>query len=303
MNTKRKSKIMVVLFLAPTLFLYIALLIYPTIQALRYSLYDWTGFDFANAVFIGLGNFREAIGDKWVHVALMNNILLLILGGAFMFILALFFAVALSNKKTKGKRFFKMLILFPLLVNEVGIALFWTFILNDRIGLLNGSLRALGLDFMTQIWLGKREWALVAVIFVIVWTAIGFYTLLLLSGIKQIPIDINDAARIDGANEFQRFWYVTLPLLRDTVATGIVLWTIYALRSFGIIWAMTQGGPARRTHVLSTLMFENIATTYQTKAHFRFGYAASLAVIQFGLVLIFAAIFFVLSRRKSIELS
>ena len=303
MIDQRRRKTMIVIFLLPTVLLYVGLLIYPTTQALRFSFYDWKGFSLANAKYIGLGNFQEAIGDKWVHVAITNNALIVFVGGAFMFLLAIFFAVVLAEKRTKGKRLFKLLIMLPLLINEVGIALFWTFVVNDRFGLLNGTLRALGLGAWTQVWLGEKEWARVVVIFVIVWTAIGFYMMLLHAGIKQIPSEIGDAARVDGANDIQRFFFVTLPLLRDVFATGIILWTIYALRSFGIIWAMTQGGPARSTHVLSTLMFENIATTYKSQASFRFGYAASLAVIQFAIVLIFSAAFFLLSRKERVEYS
>lgn len=300
MSGRRKGKSIIVVFLAPAVLLYTALFLYPVLDAFRISLYDWKGFNFANAQFIGLGNFVEAFGDKWVLVSLRNALYISLIGGVLIFGLALFFAVALTLPRIKGKGFFQTTIFFPYLMSGVGVGLFWTFVFNPTFGILNSALRAAGLERLAIPWLGLPGPALGAVIFVTVWWGLGFYMIFLMAGIRAIPPNVYDAARIDGANERQLFRYVTLPLLRDFLAIALVYWLIEALKVFDVVWVMTQGGPGNQTQVLTTYMYR-MAFGSGTNIT-RLGYGTSIAVILFGLVFMASLLFFIIAREEAVEL-
>ncbi len=300
---RRREKGIIFLFLAPAVLLYSLLFLYPTIDALRICLYDWNGLNFANARFIGLGNFVEAWGDKWVRVAVRNNFLIMTLGGVLMFSLSLVFAVALTTGRIKGKSFFRTVIFFPYMMSGVGVGLFWTFVLNNRFGALNGILRALGLGSLARPWLAEPRLALGSVIYVAVWWGIGFYMLFLEAGIESIPADLFDAARVDGATERQSFFYVTLPLLREFLAVAIVLWMIGALKTFGVVLLMTAGGPANQTQVLSTYMALQSFNLGGASAGaiFRFAYGTAIGVILSILVVLVSLLYFRLRREEAVE--
>jgi len=303
MRGRRKGKGIVIAFLAPAILLYSIFEVYPALDAFRICFFEYTGYYLTDAEFIGLANFREVVKDKIIRLALINNILIMTVGGALIFSLALFFAVVVGGGggfgiRIRGSRIFRTIIFFPYILSEVAIALLWTFIYNPRWGMLNLTLRAIGLGSLAKPWLAKRELAMPAIIFVIAWSAVGFYMTLLMAGIRSIPEDYYDAARVDGANDRQLFFHITLPLLRDVLVIGIVYWMIRAVKMFGIIWAMTKGGPANFTHVMSTYMYQ-MAFPYQVSI-LRLGYATTIAVAQLGLVIILSILFFRLTTREII---
>ncbi len=298
MTSRRPIRWIIPVFLAPALLVYSLFFIYPAADAFRISLYDWTGFG-SNARFIGLKNFGEALQDRIVRLAFSNNVLIMFGGGAVLFTLALYFAVTLTNPKVKGRTFLRIVLFFPYTINAVGIAFLWLFILNPQMGLLNGTLDALGLDKLTQVWLGRRDLAMASIIWVIIWTVIGFYTILLQAGIENIPQDLRDAARVDGAEGSALFRYITLPLLRDVLAVAVTYWIIEALQVFSIVYAMTRGAPAGETHTVATYMY-TVALPQFTPI-LRFGYGTAIAVLQFILVVTASAVYFRLIRREAVE--
>jgi len=285
-------------FLAPALLFYTLFFVYPAIDAFRISLYDWSGFGI-NAKFIGLKNFAEALGDQYVRLSLSNNLLIMVAGGALLFTLALYFAVVLTTPTVKGRGLLRVVLFFPYTINAVGIAFLWLFILNPQFGLLNGTLDDLGLDKLTQIWLGTRGLAMACIIWVIVWMVIGFYTILLQAGIENIPQDLRDAAMADGAEGATLFFYVTLPLLRDVLAVAVTYWIIDALQVFTIVYALTKGGPAKGTNTVSTYMYS--VALPQDAPILRFGYGTAIAVMLFILVVVASAVYFRLIRREAVE--
>jgi len=296
---RRKNRSMILVFLAPAILVYGVFFLYPAASALRISLYKWSGFYFENATFVGLANFREAFNDRWMRLAFGNNLLIMGIGGLMMFSVALFFAAVLSNPRFKGRAFFKTTIFLPHVINVVGVALLWLFILQPRFGMLNTLLQAIGLDGLAQVWLGTRRLAIPLIIFVIVWYVIGFYMVLLLAGIESIPTDLFDAAKVDGANKLQVFRRITLPLLRDILAIAITYWMIGSLKVFGVVWALTRGQPANSTHTIATYMMEQ-ALPSQTSI-FRMGYGTAIGVLMFFAVFLVSLLFFGLSRSEAIE--
>ena len=296
---RKKGKGIIFTFLAPAILIYAVFFLYPSADAFRISLYKWSGFYFKNATFIGLGNFKEALNDKWMRLAFANNILIMVLGGIFMFAMALFFAVVLTNPRFKARTFFKTVIFLPNVINAVGVALLWVFILQPRFGMLNLLFRSIGLDNMAKVWLGSRGMAMSSIIFVIVWYVIGFYMVLLIAGIEGIPTDLYDAAKVDGASDWQTFWRVTMPLLRDMIVIAVIYWMIGALKIFGVVWALTRGQPANSTHTVATYMMGQ-ALPSQTSI-FRMGYGTAIAVLLFIAVFFISLLFFRLSRAEAIE--
>jgi len=296
---RKKGKGIIITFLAPAILIYAVFFLYPSADAFRISLYKWSGFYFKNATFIGLGNFKEALNDKWMRLAFGNNILIMVAGGIFLFAMALFFSVVLTNPRFKARTFFKTVIFLPNVINAVGVALLWVFILQPRFGMLNLLFRSIGLDSMAKVWLGSRGMAMPSIIFVIVWYVIGFYMVLLIAGIEGIPTDLYDAAKVDGASDWQTFWRVTMPLLRDMIVIAVIYWMIGALKVFGVVWAMTRGQPANSTHTVATYMMEQ-ALPSQTSI-FRMGYGTAIAVLLFIAVFFISMLFFRLSRAEAIE--
>jgi ABC-type sugar transport system permease subunit len=298
-TSRRQSKWIIPLFLLPSILLYTLFFIYPSIDAFRIATYDWSGFGDKNMKYIGLQNFLEAVRDPFVRSSLANNLIIMVPGGILLFALALYFAVVLTHPRFKGKRLLRTILFFPYVINEVGVAFLWLFILNPQFGLLNGTLEAIGLESLALPWLGQRNLAMAAIIWVIIWMDIGFYTILLQAGIDNIPQDLFDAAKVDGARGFSLFRHITWPLLRDVLAVAVTFWMIQALKVFGIIYAMTRGAPAGGTHSVATYMYA-IAMPW-AQAIFRFGYGTSIAVLSFIIIVGLSALFFRFIRREAVE--
>lgn len=296
---RRRGKTIIFVFLAPAILFYTVFFVYPAADAFRVSTWRWKGVSFENVEHVGLANFREALNDKWVKLAFTNNILIMIGGGALLLALALFLAVVLTREGFRGASFFKTIIFSPYAISSVGIALLWGFIYDPRFGLLNEFLRAIGLEALAKPWMARRETAWPALILVIVWSAVGFFMMLFIAGIQGIPSDYYGAARVDGANEWQLFRHVTIPLLREVLTIAIVYWMIAALRVFGIIWAMTRGGPAHVTQTVTTYFYH--LSLYGESRIFRMGYGTSIAVLLFLVILILSIVYLRLTRREAIE--
>jgi ABC-type sugar transport system permease subunit len=295
---RRRSKGIIFAFMTPGILIYALLFLYPAASALRISLYKWQGFKWETAEYIGLANFREALRDRWLLQALGTNAWFMIAGGVMLFILALFFAAVLTNTRYRGRTFFKTVIFLPHVINVVGVALLWVFVLNPRFGLLNSFLRSIGLDSLAKTWLAK-PYELHSFTFMLIWYVIGFYMVLLIAGMEGIPTDLYDAAKVDGANEWQCFRRVTLPLLRDVLAVGIIHWMIVAIKVFGIIWAIGRGQSFGDTNTIATYMMWYAST--RSSAVFRMGYGTSIAVVMFIIVFIISLLFFRISRTEAIE--
>jgi len=292
---KKKEKIKFFLvFLTPSLFLYILFVVYPYIQSFYISLFRWRGLS-RHLNFVGLANFQKLFRDNVFWIALKNNFVILIFAGLIILVIAMFFAVIISYK-IKGAIIFRITFFFPSLISFAAIAVLWSFIYNPSFGLLNSFLRLLRLDPLTHTWLGKPQTALPSVIITIIWYYAGFYMIIFLSTIQSIPPGFFEAAKLDGANSWQAFWHITLPLLREIIKIAVVYIIINALNIFDLIYIMTSGGPNRHTEVLSTYMYE------QAFKNSNFGYATSISVVLFILTLGMSILFLkILTKGKAVE--
>jgi raffinose/stachyose/melibiose transport system permease protein len=173
------------------------------------------------------------------------------------------------------------------------VGLIWTWIYHPDLGLLNQALTAMGLKAMTRNWLSDPNIALYPVIIAATWNAVGLPMLLYLAGLQTIPEELHEAAKVEGARPMQRFLYITFPLLRETTLVVLAITAINALKAYDIIYAMTNGGPANRTQLLSTWMY------FLTYNYNQVGLGTAIAVVLFSLTLIFAIPYIRFMTRKT----
>ncbi len=243
--------------------------------------------------FIGLANYREIFGDADFWSALTNNLIYAVTTVAGKIALALLLAIAL-NRAIPGRGYFRTVLFLPVVLSFVAIGVIWSFMLSFNYGILNLTLSMLGLDWLKHDWLGSADTALGSVIFVDIWKWFGFHMVIYLAGLQSIPKDLYEAAALDGAGAFSRFWRLTLPLLRPFTGINIMLATLGAFNVFDLIYVMTQGGPFKATNVA---MVEIYLQAFQFN---RFGYSAAMSVVLLLLVgILSASLLSILNRGRT----
>lgn len=280
----------------PAFLVYTLLFVIPALWAFWVSLHEWSGFG-RSMVYIGLGNYEEMAKDPIFWGALRRTMLIALLGGIGVFLLALLFS-AIFQQAVLGRRFFRALIFFPNVVPGIGVGLIWQFIYNNDWGPLSNLLQLLGLGALDTVWLGPNN-IIAALTVAIVWTYVGFYMIILSAGIDKIPLTYFEAAQIDGASQWQQFFYVTLPMIRDVLVVALVLWAIGSLKIFDIIVATTFPAPQPSTYTLTVYIW--VAAFGGYTPAFRLGYGTAMGVVLLILVLIAYGVIRLLSRRAAIE--
>ena len=266
------------LFLLPAVALYLTFVIYPIVQSLRYSLYDWNGIE-PLTDFIGLDNFRRAFSDQLFRDAIRHNGVIIVLSLFLQIPFALGLALLL-NVRLPGRALLRTMFFAPYILSEVVTAVVWRQILRPD-GLLDHTLTAVGAEGLIHEWLGDPDIVLYSLFFVISWKYFGFHMILILAGLQQIPKELNEAALLDGASSLQRFRYVTLPLLGPTIRVSVFLSIIGALQLFDLVWVTTRGGPIGASSTMATFLYEQFRRSL-------FGYASAVSIVIFGLCLVIA---------------
>ena len=285
-----RDNLTIALFLLPALTLFLLFVIYPIFQSIYYSLFDWKGFGPA-VDFVGLDNFTRILSDEVFLTALKNGLLIIVFSLVLQLPMALAMAV-LVGRDLPGRVFFRIIFFMPYVLSEVITALMWLFILNPdpERGFINAVL-VLFPGMEAQPWLGDTNIALFAVFVVLTWKYFGFHMLLYLAGLQNIPVEIEEAGRIDGANAFQNFFFITLPLLSSTIRTSVYLSVLGSVQQFILVWILTKGGPVNATETMATYMYRFGFVRFQL------GYGSAVAIYMFTLCLIFSLIYLRLTRR------
>ncbi|WP_082099609.1 carbohydrate ABC transporter permease [Demequina maris] len=268
-STRRRAGILILLLLLPGLALYALFVIAPLAQATFFSFFNWNGLgDLGDP--IGFANYERAWRDPMFHQALTNNVAVIGVSLAVQLPLALGLATLLTGR-FRGRGLFRVLFFVPYIMAEVVTGVLWKIILAPE-GLVNEVLRSVGLDSLAQPWLGNTTTVMPALLLVVTWKFYGFYTILFLAALQNVPRELVEAARIDGASRWQVFWNVTLPQIGPTVRISVFLAIIGSLQLFDLVWVMTQGGPAGASATMVTYMIRAGIQSYQ------FGYASAVAV-------------------------
>lgn len=292
---RKKRKILVLLI--PAFTLYGGLFLFPAVQAIWVSLHQWSGFT-TDMKFVGLRNFVEMTRDEFFWQTLGTTMKLVFIGGFSIFFLAFLFSYLLTAG-IKGRKIFRAIIFYPNVIAPIALATFWGFLYNPRFGLLNGVLNALGLESFTRTWTGP-DYIFGAVMVALVWTYVGFYMVVLLSGIEKIPTDYYDAAKIAGASRPQMFFKVTIPLIWDVLVVAVVFWIINAIKLFEFLFAFSGGLSAPKEIWTNAVYMFNL-TFGKRVAIYRLGYGTAVAVILLLLVIVFTSIIRALMQRERIE--
>ncbi|MCS7006804.1 MAG: sugar ABC transporter permease, partial [Gaiellaceae bacterium] len=235
-----------------------------------YAFTDWDGIS-REARFIGLDNFREILEDPVSRGALENTILLAVTFVAAANVIGLALALAL-NRTLKTRLLLRALFFAPVVMSSLAVSYIWQFIFSYT-GPLNRFLDAVGLDSWQRAWTGDPTWALWTIFVVLVWQFAGLAMVMYLSGLAGIPDELDEAAAVDGASAFRRFWKITLPLLAPAITVSVTLSLIYGLGVFDQVLALTGGGPVDASETLATQIYK------QTFAFGRFGYGAALSLV------------------------
>ncbi len=268
------------LFVLPGAVVYLLFLIIPIVQAANYSLYDWNGLG-PLTDYVGFGNYQRAFEHNVFQSSVVNSVLITSLSLMIQLPLALGLAL-MVGRKLPGRMIYRSIFFLPYVFSEVITAIIWTFVYNPGGGLLNTVLVTLIPGYVEQGWLSNRDIALLAVFFVITWKYFGLHMILYMAGLQSINAELEESARIDGANEFQVLRYITLPLIAPTIRLTIYLSVLGSLNQFVLIWVLTSGGPANATQVMATYMYR-----FGIKS-FSLGYGSAIAVIIFVVSLIFS---------------
>jgi ABC-type sugar transport system permease subunit len=289
-------------FVLPGFLVFFAFLVYPMLTAFRVSVTDWSGMG-ASSHFVGLANFGEALASPAFWNAASHNVIFFLAILVVQHTIGLFLAVQL-NAQPRFMEVYRTILFLPVILSLVATGFIWTLILSPNIGILNPLLTDLGLDALAKPWLDDVHWALPSVIAVQAWNHLGWAIVIYMSGLQSVPRELADAAQIDGANPWQRFWRVTFPLLAPAFTSLTVITFIQNIRVFDVVYVMAGpiGAPAGRTDVLGTLVYRSaFGASGVTSADVRFSYAVAIAVLIFLFMLICATGLLYGLRQREVE--
>jgi raffinose/stachyose/melibiose transport system permease protein len=277
------NKLTIILFILPALLLFLVILIAPIFVSGYFSFFDWNGF--GKKTFIGFENYKELFTSNSIGFikALGNSMFLALLSVVVQLPIALGLALLLG-KGRKGGRAFLSIYFIPVLISTVVIGQLWLKIYNSSYGILNVVLRSLGLDSFAKIWLGDLKTALGAIFVPVLWQYIGYHMLLMYAGIKSVPPEYREAAMIDGAREGQVNRYIVLPYIKPILKISTIFAVTGSLKSFDLIYVLTNGGPLHATEVPSTLMISMLFLRN------RYGMGSTIALLLIILCFAFALI-------------
>ena len=276
------------LFLAVPMLIFIVIKFYPVFYNIFLS---FTNYDlFSPLEFTGLKSYQEIFTQETTLKAIRNTILYTIgtvpLGTALSLVIAY-----LLNQQIRGRVFFRTMYYLPVITSVVVYSLVWRLILNPQFGLLNYLLSFIGIP--PQQWLGDPRLALPSIIFITIWVELGKNMVIFLAGLQTIPPELYESASLDGAKGWQSFLYVTVPMLRPVILFVVVTYCIFIFRNFGIIFMLTEGGPALTTNTLVWEIYQNAF------GYLRIGKAAAISVVLLVIILIITAVNFRLLSEET----
>ncbi len=278
MEKALRNKKAIAFFVLPGLVWFVLIAIIPIFQSFGYSFLKWDGI--SRPEFVGLKNYIRIFSDGVFYKAVLNS-LLLAFASVF---LQLPFSMALAlvlAKGVKGENAYRTIFFIPVIISSMIIAQMWMKVYHPEYGLLNTFLRNAGLEGWQKQWLADGRWALIAVFVPMIWQYIGYHMLLFYSAAKGISPDIKEAAKVDGASEFQIAVKIIIPMIVPMIKASVIFAIIGSLKSFDLIYILTRGGPLHATEVPTMLMYTEIFTSN------RYGYASAMALLIIAECLIF----------------
>jgi multiple sugar transport system permease protein len=282
----RRGWLTAYLFLAPGLLLFAVFRVYPLLEGLRLSFTN-ARLGRAAEAFVGLANYERLLDDTRFHVSLVNTVFYTVASTLPILAIPLLLAVALNRGALRT--LLRGAFFFPFTLSVVTVGLTWLWLLDPVVGPFNYYLRGVGAP--VRSWLADPATAMWAIIATTVWWLTGYYLVIYLAGLQDIPRDLYEAAAIDGAGPGRSFWSITLPLLRPVLLFVFVTHMIGSFQVFGQVFILTQGGPGDATRTVVQHLYE---TAFQN--FFHFGSASAMAWVLFAIILVFSVLQFRLLR-------
>jgi raffinose/stachyose/melibiose transport system permease protein len=278
------------LFLGPGLLVFGAAVLLPMVLTTGFSLTEWDGF--GPMTWVGLDNYVDALHDR-AFVASFGHVLVYI---AATLVLEVLVGLGLAGLASmlRGGLWFRVAIFTPVLLPMVVVAVLWRFIYDPDFGLLNGLLGAVGLDALQRIWLGDTSTALLAICVVSGWVFAGFYMVIFYAAFRQVPGEVIEAARLDGAGEWTLFRYVKVPMIRGAIWVAVLLCVTGGFQGFDLFYVLTNGGPHGATEIPTTLLVRTV---------FQFGdvgYGSAMAVLLTAIVVSVGIVYARLQARRQV---
>jgi glucose/mannose transport system permease protein len=289
-----KRRLELLFFLTPALLL-VALFVYGFIGwSFQASQMDWRDVGSAGD-YIGFGNYIRLFSkDVTFKTTLLNTIRLSAIFVGVTIPIGLLLAILLDFNIV-AKKFFRLIFLLPLSFSFVASASMWVWMFSPQVGVINSLLNLVGLQSFAQPWITSSAQSLVCIAIVYIWQFSGFSTLVYYAGISGVSEDIREAARIDGANKFQEYFRIVIPMQKPATLTVLIILLMYSLKVFDLVYLLTGGGPGRSSEVLSTYMYE---ITFNRNL---FGQGASIGIVMFVVSMIIILPFFVRRRASYYE--
>ncbi len=256
-----KRKVYPQWFLILPLVLYVVFFLFPSLLGLFYSFTDWSKMTSKNGLnFVGLRNYIEIFtSNKNYANGIANTLRFTVISNIVKIIPALFLAIILYEG-LRGMGVYRTIFYLPSIIPFVIIGILFTSVLNYKNGMLNGFLEAVGLGFLKQKWLSDLNVVWKSIYMVDAWRGMGYVMTIFMTGLSTIDKSYYEAAKVDGANFWQRLWHVTLPLMRGAIMINLVFGVTYGLKVFDIVYVLTNGGPGHATEVMTTYSFQLYGT-------------------------------------------
>ncbi len=290
MKITPKEKAQNFCFIIPALALFLVFSLFPILRTFQLSVYEWNGID-KDMLFVGLAQYKHILFNNPAFWKSMLNagyvtILSLTLQNGLALLLAL-----LVSRNIRGENIYRTIFFLPPVLSGVVVGLVWKFVFDGNFGILNHWLVSLGFtQFQDFAWLSEVKTALSSVAVVHMWKGFGYGFIILLAGLQTIPIELYEAAEVDGADAWQQFKNITFPLLIPIFTIVTILTILGSMQIFDLIYSMTRGGPAGHTHVPITKIYEYMSNG-------EFGYSTAMAVI-FGAVLLIVSFTQIYASKK-----
>ena len=285
---KRREALVGYLFILPTYIGFAIFILYPLIESMRISFQEFSLL--RGSTYIGFDNYAQMFSDSRLRISYINTIIFTLFAVFFNAGIGLILAVMLNRRlPTLMRNLYRSIFFFPVLIAHTYIAVIWRFLYQQDTGVINYYLGVFGVDPIP--WLSNAHWAMAAIIILDVWKNTGFAMLVFLAGLQSIPHEYYEAAQLDGANERQLFFRITIPLLSPTIFFILVIFMIGALQVFDTIIVLTAGGPGDATRSVVLYIYEIAFRT------FNMGYAAAVSMTLFAIILALTALQFWISRR------
>jgi len=284
-------------FILPALLLYVAFCVYPAIDALWLSLHSWQGAG-TPFTYIGLGNFTKLTTDPVFWLSTRNSLLIVVGVGVAIFVFGFLFTAVLRTMRSR--KTLRAILFLPSVVPPVALGIIWAMILAPDFGIVNPVLRAIGLGRLSALWLSPGI-IFYTIMVAMVWINTGFYTTIILSGQDRIPADYYDLAQVEGAEKFQQFWYVTLPMMWDVVSVASILWVISGIKAFDFVYAFSLQGSFVPQAVWTMGINVYMTALASRIPVYQLGYGSAIGIMMIVIVAVLVLFLRRVMRREAVE--